>query len=68
MEERLYRAKVVEQFLKAGIPPKKIDSLCELLEENAFRLTHSSHHSDFITPLHLKEKQTIRELISGRYT
>ena len=36
------------------------------MEENAFRLTHSSHLSHYITPLHLKEKQTIRELISGR--
>ena len=66
MEERVYRAKVVEQFLKAGIPLRKIDSLRELLEENAFRLTHSSHLSDYISPLHLKEKQTVRELISGR--
>ena len=66
MEERVYRAKVVEQFLKAGIPLRKIDSLRELLEENALRLTHSSHLSDYIAPLHLKEKQSIREQISGR--
>ena len=66
MEERVYRAKVVEQFLKAGIPLRKIDSLRELLEENALRLTHSSHLFDYIAPLHLKEKQSIREQISGR--
>ena len=66
MEEGVYRAKVVEQFLKAGIPLRKIDSLRELLEENALRFTHSSHLSDYIAPLHLKEKQSIREQISGR--
>ena len=35
MEERVYRARVVEQFLYAGIPISKIDSLRSLLEENA---------------------------------
>ena len=66
MEERVYRAKVVEQFLKAGLPLRKIDFLCELLEDAALRLTHISHLSDYIAPLHLKEKQSIREQISGR--
>ena len=46
MEERVYRAKVVKQFLKPGIPLRKINSLRELLEEKASRLTHSSHLSD----------------------
>lgn len=67
MDERIYRAKVVEQFLKAGIPLKKIDSLRELLEENAFRLAHSSHLSDYIPPLHSREKQNIRQEIEGKY-
>ena len=58
MEERVYRAKVVEQFLIAGIPLKKIDSLRDLLEENALRLTHSLHLSDYIAPLQLKTEHS----------
>ena len=42
---------MVEQFLQAGIPLMKIDSLRGLLEENALRLTHSSHLADYIPPL-----------------
>ena len=66
MEERVYRAEVVEQFLKAGIPLKNIYTLCDISEENAFRLTHSLRLSDYISPLHLKERQSVRESISGR--
>jgi hypothetical protein len=60
MEVRVY---VVEQFLQAGIPLTKIDSLRGLLEENALKLTHSSHLADYIPPLLKKEKQGIREEI-----
>ena len=70
MEERVYRAEVVEQFLKAGIPLRKIDSLCEgeLLEENALRLTHSSHLSDYIAPLHLKENRaSVSKLVAEMF-
>ena len=63
MEERVYRAKVVEQFLKARVPLAKIDSLRELLEENAFRLAHSSHLADYIPPLHLR---SIRQQIQRK--
>ncbi len=66
MEDRVYRAKVVEQFLHAGIPISKIDSLRSLLEENALRLTHSSHLLDLIPPLHKQEKQAIRQEVEGK--
>ena len=33
MEQRVYRVKVVEQFLRAGIALVKVDSLRGLLEE-----------------------------------
>ena len=66
MDERVYRAKVVEQFLQAGIPIAKIDSLRGLLEENALKLTHSSHLADYIPPLLKREKQAIREEIQDK--
>jgi len=43
MEQRVYCVKVVEHFLRAGIPLAKVDVLHSLLEEGALRLTHSSH-------------------------
>ena len=66
MEDRVYRAKVVKQFLYAGIPISKIDSLRGLLEENALRLTHSSHLLNFIPPLLKKEKQAVCQEVEGK--
>ena len=40
-EERLYRVKVVENFLHAGIPLRKVDQLRELLDAGGHRLTLS---------------------------
>ena len=48
MEQRVYRVKVVEQFLRAGIALVKVDSLRGLLEEGALKLTHSSHLADYV--------------------
>ena len=42
---RVYRVKVVESFLKAGVPLSKIDCFYELLEENSLRLSSSTHLS-----------------------
>ena len=44
----VYRVRVVEQFLKSGIPMSKIDSLRSLLEDGSHRLTHSSHLSEYM--------------------
>jgi len=54
LAERVYRVKVVENFLRAGIPLVKVDDLRALLEENGLKLTHSSHLAD-CTPLLLKQ-------------
>jgi len=48
VEQRGYRVKVVEHFLRAGIPLAKFDVMRSLLEEGALRLTHSSHLADYI--------------------
>ena len=40
---RVYRVKLVSEFLKAGIPLSKIDNLRGLLEAGGFSLSHSTH-------------------------
>ena len=59
--------KVVEQFLRAGIPLAKVDSLRSLLEEGALKLTHSSHLADYIPVIHGEEKKQIRREIDCQY-
>ena len=66
MDTRVYRVRVVEQFLKSGIPMSKIDNLRSLLEEGSHRLTHSSHLSEYIPVLYLEEKKKIKDEIEGR--
>ena len=56
-EQQIYCVKVVSSFLKAGIPLSKIESLRDLLEENAFRLTDRRNMHDYI-PFILKEEET----------
>lgn len=43
MEMRVYHTKVVENFLRAGIPFAKVDDLRYLLEENSLHLTRSRY-------------------------
>jgi len=57
METRVYRVRVVEQFLKSGVPLKKVDDFRSLFEEGSLRLTHSSHLSDYIPVIHQEEKK-----------
>lgn len=55
VEQRGYRVKAVEHFLRAGIPLAKFDVMRSLLEEGALRLTHSSHLADYI-PLKARKR------------
>ena len=66
MEERVFRVRVVEQFLQAGIPLAKIDKLRGLLEEGVLRLSHSSHLADYIPFILQSEKQAIRKELEGK--
>ena len=59
MEARVYRVRVVEQFLKSGIP-MSIDSMRSLLEEGSHRLTHSSHLSEYTPLIYSEEKKRIK--------
>ena len=67
MEERVFRLRVVEEFLRAGIPLAKIDDLRGILEEGALRLTHSSHLADYIPPILRTEKQKVRKELEGKH-
>ena len=58
--------KVVENFLRVGIPLSKVDSMQELLEECSLHLTHSSHLSDYIPIVHKREQTKIRKEIQGK--
>lgn len=66
MEVRVYRTKVVENFLRAGIPLAKVDDLRDLLEESSPRLSHSSHLANYIPVIQKQEKMEIREEVKNQ--
>ena len=63
----MYRVKVLTCFLRAGIPLQKFDLFCELLEENAMRLTDRRHMSDLISFVLKEEQQRIKQDISSEF-
>lgn len=63
---RIYRVKVVEAFLKAGIPLQKLDSFRSLLEESAFNLSGSQHMRDLIPFILSEEHKQIQEELRGK--
>ena len=65
--QKLYRVKVVTAFLKAGIPLTKVESLREILEEDAYRLTDARGMFDLIPFVHSQEQQKIHEELSEQY-
>ena len=44
----MFRVKVLKTFLKAGIPIEKADILRDLLEDNGYALTSSTHLRELI--------------------
>ena len=64
-ETQVYRMKVVSTFLKAGAPLNKVDTLCELLEENSPQLAGGRSLNDFIPFIHEQEVAQIRQEIAG---
>ena len=66
VEERAYRLQVVEEFLKAGIPIRKMDKLRTLLERQGHRLSHSSNMMDYVTIIYKQEIERIKaEICQG---
>ena len=66
-EQRVYRIKVATAFLRAGIPLAKLVHFRDILEENALRLTDSSHMLDLIPFILEQEKSKIKDEIKGKF-
>ena len=62
-EVRVYKIKVVTSFLKARVPLSKIDCFCDLLEENAFRLSQASNLSQLVPFIHQQEQISVKNQI-----
>ena len=58
------RQEVVEEFLKAGIPIHKIDTLRPLLEKNGYRLTGSSNLGQYISLIFKQETERVKQELS----
>ena len=64
LAEKAYRQEVVEEFLKAGIPIRKIDKLRPLLEKNGYRLTSSANLGQYIALIFKQEVVRIKKELS----
>ena len=63
---RVFRVKVVSEFLKAGIPLVKIDKLRDLLESGGYSLASSTHLRQLIPFILNEEIDSLREQLSGK--
>ena len=66
MEQRVYRFKVVRNFLNAGFPINKIDQFRSLFEEQGDSLTHSFHFSHMTDFISREERESVKKRISGK--
>ena len=64
--QQVYRVKVVTCFLRAGVPLRKLIHFCELLEENAVRLSDRRYMSDLIPFVLKEEQQRVKQEINSR--
>lgn len=62
---RVFRVKVLKTLLKAGIPIEKSDVLRDLMQENGYSLTHSSHLRELIPFVLEQETSKLKGEISG---
>ena len=65
-EQRVYRVKVVQTFLCAGVPLAKLDSFRPLLEESAFCLTDTRRLLDLVPFILNEERARIKKEIEGK--
>ena len=63
---RIYRVRVLTSLLKSGIPLNKADDLRELLEENGYSLSSSTHLRQMVPFVLHEEVQAIQREMSGR--
>lgn len=64
----IYRWRVMETLLYAGVPHSKIDMIRPLLEREGHALTNSKHMASFYIP-HIEERETKRVVheLAGQY-
>lgn len=63
---RVHRVKVVTVFMKAGVPLTKVDCLCDLLEENTYRLSNSQNLRQLIQFIQQQEQIAIIRDLEGK--
>ena len=61
---RVFRVKVVQSFL---IPLNKIDKMRDILEENGYSLSSSTHLRQLVPFIHDSEMNLVQQEISGRH-
>ena len=61
------RVYIVTALLKAGVPLSKLDSFRDLLEENAYALSDSSHLRHLVPFILKDEMSSLRHDIDGRH-
>ena len=66
LEVRAFRVKVVDDFLKTGVPLYKIDKLRDLRGRGGNRLTDSSHLRQHIPHILKQETERLKEEIATR--
>ena len=64
---RVFRVRVVTEFLKCGIPLHKSDGLRELLEENGYQLTSSTHLRQYVPFVLQEEMKVIKQEIADKH-
>lgn len=64
---RVYRVKVLTDFLKAGVAIEKIDMLRDILEENSLRLTCSQRMRELIPFILLQEEKKLLGEINKKH-
>ena len=57
---------MVQSFLKSGIPLNKIDKMWDILEENGYSLSSSTHLRQLVPFIHDSEMSLVQQEISGR--
>lgn len=65
-ELQVYRWRVVEACMHAGIPLKKIDRLRTLLERGGLALTSSAHMRSFVAKIEAFEWETLKDEVRGQ--
>lgn len=66
-EHKVYRVRVVQEFLQAGVCLSKLKFFRPLLEEGGYSLTDRRQMQDFIPFLLNEERAEIRKEIQGQY-